>query len=137
MSPSLTREEALAAFDAARREHQAFLATIPRARMTEPGATGPWSVKDVIAHLTAWRSRTVARLQAAAAGQPEPPPPWPPALAETATDDVININAWFYEQHRNDSLDSVLAAWDSSFDRLRAVFATLPDAALYESDYFP
>ena len=48
MPPSITREEALVAFDAARREHQDFLATIPSERMTEPGATGPWSVKDVI-----------------------------------------------------------------------------------------
>jgi hypothetical protein len=92
-------------------------------------------VKDVIAHLTAWRGRTLARLEAAAAGQPEPPPPWPPALTETATDDPIN--AWFYEQHRADPLDSVLAEWNTSFDRLRAVVATLPDEALYDPAYFP
>jgi hypothetical protein len=134
MPAALTREEALTAFDAARREHQAFLAAIPRDRLTEPGATGPWSVKDVIAHLTAWRGRTLARLEAAA-GQPEPPPPWPPALTATATDD--QINAWFYEQHRADPLDSVLAEWNTSFDRLRAVVGTLPDEALYDPAYFP
>src|SRR5215472_4695713 len=60
MPPPPTREEALAVFDAARREHLDFLASIPRERMTEPGATGPWSVKDVIAHVTAWRGRTIA-----------------------------------------------------------------------------
>ena len=86
MPPALTREEALDVFDAARREHQAFLASIPRERMTEPGATGPWSVKDVIAHVAAWRSRTLARLEAAAAGQPEPPPPWPAELDEDDSD---------------------------------------------------
>jgi hypothetical protein len=132
MTSSLTREEALAAFDAARREHQAFLASIPRERMTEPGATGPWSVKDVIAHVAAWRGRTLARLEAAAAGQPEPPPPWPPELEE---DDPIN--AWFYEQHRDDPLDDVLARWDASFDRLRALLAALPDEALFDPAYFP
>src|SRR6476661_8781602 len=135
MSPSLTREEALAAFDAARREHQTFLATISRERMTEPGATGPWSVKDVIAHLAAWRGRTLARLEAAAAGQPEPPPPWPPALTETETVDAIND--WFYEQHRNDALDTVLAEWEVSFDRLRAAVIALPDQALFDPAYFP
>src|SRR5579859_5874791 len=135
MPAALTREEALAAFDAARREHQAFLAAIPRERMTEPGATGPWSVKDVIAHLAAWRGRTLARLEAAAAGQPEPPPPWPPELTETATDEPINT--WFYEQHRADPLDSVLAAWEASFDRLRAAVIALPDQALLDPAYFP
>lgn len=132
MSSSLTREEALARFDAARREHQVFLASIPRERMTEPGATGPWSVKDVIAHVTAWRSRTIDRLEAAAAGRPEPSPPWPPELEE---DDPIN--AWFYEQHRDDPLNDVLSAWDASFDRLRAVFVSLPDEAMYDPAYFP
>jgi hypothetical protein len=132
MSQPLTREAALAAFDAARREHQQFLAAMPRERMTEPGATGPWSVKDVIAHLAAWRSRTVARLEAAAAGRPEPPPPWPPELEE---DDAIN--AWFYERHRDEPLDAVLARWDASFDRLRAAFAALPDEALVDPGYFP
>jgi hypothetical protein len=132
MTTTPTREEALAAFDAARRENQNFLASIPRERMTEPGATGHWSVKDVIAHVTAWRSRTVARLEAAVAGQPEPAPPWPPELNE---DDPIN--AWFYEQHRDEPLDTVLAAWDASFDRLRAAFAALPNAVLNDPNYFP
>src|SRR3954471_12713011 len=132
MPPSLTREEALTAFDAARREHQSFLASIPQERMTEPGATGPWSAKDVIAHLTAWRSRTLARLEAAAAGKPGPPPPWPPELEE-----VDPVNEWFYEQHRDEPLDAVLAGWDASFDRLRAVVVALPDEALYDPAYFP
>ena len=127
-----TREEALAAFDAARREHQAFLASIPRERMTEPGATGPWTVKDVIAHVGAWRGRTIARLEASLAGQPEPPPPWPPDL-----NDDDPINAWFYEQHRDDPLDDVLAKWDASFDRLRELLAALPDPVLFATAYFP
>src|SRR3954469_21202012 len=110
MASSPTREEALDMFDVARREHKDFLASIPRERMTEPGATGPWSVKDVIAHVGAWRSRTLARLEAAAAGQSEPPPPWPPELEG---DD--QINEWFYQQHRDEPLDAVLAGWDASF----------------------
>jgi hypothetical protein len=131
-----TRDEALARFDEARREHQNFLASIPRERMLEPGATGPWSVKDVIAHLAAWRGRTVARLEAAVAGQPEPPPPWPPDL-EDVDEDVDSINAWFYEQHRGEPLDAVLAGWDASFDRLRAAFVALPDEAVHDPAYFP
>src|SRR5262245_34965945 len=128
---TLTREEALARFDAARRDHQAFLATIPKDRMTEPGATGPWSVKDVIAHVAAWRDRTIARLEASLAGQPEPPPLWPPELDE---DDPINN--WFYERDRDLPLDDVLKKWDTSFDRVRKVLVALPDEALFNADYF-
>jgi hypothetical protein len=131
MTASTTREEALAVFDAARRENQDFLATIPRERMTEPGATGHWTVKDVIAHTTGWRNRFIAQLEAIAAGQPEPPAPWPAELTE---DD--DVNAWIYEQHRDEPLDDVLAGWDSSFDRLRAAFVALPDEVLYDPNYF-
>jgi hypothetical protein len=132
MTASLTRAQALAAFDEARRAHQDFLDSIPRERMTEPGATGPWSVKDVVAHLAAWRGRTLDRLEAAVAGRPKPPPPWPAGLQD---DDAIN--AWFYEQHRDDPLDAVLAGWDASFDRLRAAFVALPDSAVDDPAAFP
>jgi len=137
MPSSLNRDEALAAFDAARRAHQAFLDSIPRARMTEPGATGPWSAKDVIAHLAAWRRRTVGRLEAAAAGRPEPLPSWPAEMSDDEMSGVDRINDWFYLQDRDTPLETVLAEWDASFDRLRAAAVALPDAALYDPGYFP
>jgi uncharacterized damage-inducible protein DinB len=37
---------------AARGEWEGLLAAIPEERMTEAGATGGWSVKDVVAHVT-------------------------------------------------------------------------------------
>ena len=55
---------------------EAFLDQIGPARMDQGGVTGHWSIKDIAAHLTGWRSRTVARLQAAQRSEPEPPPPW-------------------------------------------------------------
>jgi hypothetical protein len=129
-----TKAELRAAFDEARRNHQAFLATIPRERMTEPGATGPWSVKDVIAHVNAWRTRTVDRLEAVVEDRPLPPPPWP---AEIADGDDDPINAWIYERYRDEPLDAVLADWDASFDRIATAITALPEAALFDPTYFP
>jgi hypothetical protein len=54
---------------------KALLDQIGPARMDLPGVTGHWSIKDIVAHLTGWRRRTVARLQAAQRGEPEPPHP--------------------------------------------------------------
>ena len=45
-----------------------------RPALEQPGAMGDWTFKDVAAHLTAWRRRTVVRLEAAARGEAEPPP---------------------------------------------------------------
>ena len=51
---------------------EGLLGQIGEDRMEEPGVAGSWSIKDVVAHLTAWRRRTVGRLESVAKGQPEP-----------------------------------------------------------------
>ena len=134
MTTPQTKDEVLVAFQAARREHEAFLAAIPRALMTVPGATGSWTVKDVIAHVAAWRRRTLARLEALQRGEPAPPPPWGAELAG-ADDDAIN--AWIYAQTHDQPLDSVLADWSASFDRIAGLLAALPEADLFDPQRFP
>ena len=70
---------------------EALLSDIGEDHMTQPDVAGGWSIKDIVAHLTGWRRRTVARLQAALRHEPTPPTPWP---AQLQTDD--EINAWIY-----------------------------------------
>jgi hypothetical protein len=94
-------------------------------RMTEPGPMGEWTFKDLAAHLFGWRERTLARLQAARDGRPDPPTPWP---AELDGDDPIND--WIQERSRGRSVDEVLADMDRSFDRLAQMVAALPDDIL-------
>jgi Mycothiol maleylpyruvate isomerase N-terminal domain len=52
----MNRATFLATLRAGRAEWEALLATIPIDRMTEPGAAGDRSVKDVVAHVT-WSER--------------------------------------------------------------------------------
>jgi hypothetical protein len=114
--------------DRIRREQRLWrdlVGEVGRARMNEPGPMGTWTFKDLVSHLAAWRNRTLARLEAAASGQAEPPAPWPAPLQD---DD--SINAWIRERDLGRSLDDVLADYDRSFDRLAAVVAALPDEAL-------
>ena len=65
------------------RQWEALLNQIGEARMDQPRAAADWSIKDIIAHLTGWRRRTVARLQAAQRGEGEPPSYWPAHLITT------------------------------------------------------
>ena len=95
---------------------QALLDDIGEANMTQPEVAGGWSIKDIVAHLTGWRRRTVRRIQAARNHEPDFTPPWPSELQE---DD--DINAWMYESNRNRPLADVLS--DS-----REVFQQLLDA---------
>jgi hypothetical protein len=116
-------------------EHDAFeglLGQINADRMEEPGVAGAWSIKDIVAHLTAWRRRTVGRLEAAANGNPEPTPPWPADLHE---DD--EINAWFHARDRDKSVREVLSESRDVFKRLAAAIEKLPQDALDDPGRFP
>ena len=107
------------------RQWQNLLDQIGPARMEEPGVAGHWSIKDIVAHISDWRRRTVARLRAAQRGEPSPPPPWPTDLQ---TDD--EINAWIYEANRHRSVREVLDDSDQVFQDLVSAIDGLPDQVL-------
>lgn len=111
---------------------ETLLAQIGEARMGQPGVAGGWSIKDIVAHLTGWRRRTVGRLQAAHRGEKEPSPPWP---AQLQTDD--EINAWIYETNRNRSVGEVLNDSRQVFQQLVAALEAFPEAELREPHRFP
>ena len=109
---------------------EALLDQIGPGRMDQPDVAGPWSIKDIVAHLTGWRRRTVARLQAAGRKEPEPPPPWP---AHLQTDD--EINAWIYESNHGRSVREVLDESHQVFQQLLAAIEGLPDEVLMDPQH--
>ena len=109
----MTKTALLADLQREQEQWDALLAQIGEERMDQPGVAGEWSIKDIVAHLTGWRRRTVARLHAALRGDPEPPPPWPPDLQ---TDDAIN--AWIYTTNHDRSVPDVLADSRQVFQQL-------------------
>jgi len=109
---------------------EALLDQIGPARMDQPGVTGHWSIKDIVAHLVPDHRRLIARLQAAQRSEGEPPPPWP---AHLQTDD--EINAWIYESNRGRSVHDVLSESRHVFQQFLAVIEGLPDDILIEPAY--
>jgi hypothetical protein len=106
---------------------EALLEQIGPARLDQPGVAGPWSIKDIVAHLTGWNRRLVARLQAAQRSEAEPPPHWPVHLQ---TED--EINAWLYESNHRRSVREVLDETHHVYQQLRAVIEGLPDEVRIE-----
>jgi hypothetical protein len=112
-------------------------------RMEQPGPMGAWTFKDLTAHITGWRNRTIDRIEAGPGS--DPAPAWPNQLTE---DD--EINDWIYVRNRNRPLQRVLADADLSFKRLAAAVRALPEedlttpgrfswldgAALVHTDFF-
>lgn len=113
----------------------ALLADIGEDHMTQPGAAGDWSIKDIVAHLTGWRRRTVARFQAARRHEPEPPTDWPADLDDD--DEVDKINAWIEDANRDRPLAAVLSDARTVNEQLLAAVEAMPEADLHDPSRFP
>ena len=122
MGTTISKTQLLAELNNENADWQALLDDIGEANMTQPEVAGGWSIKDIVAHITGWRRRTVKRFQATLHHEPDFPTPWPSELQE-----VDEINAWIYEANRDRPLADVLS--DS-----REVFQQLVDAIAAFSD---
>jgi len=128
----MRRADLLTQLDSERQAWEDLLAEIGEDRMEEPGVAGAWSIKDIVAHLTAWRRRTVGRLHAAARGQPEPAHEWPADLHE---DD--EINGWFHARDRAKSVAQVLSESRRVFEQLVSAIEKLPEDVLDHPERLP
>jgi hypothetical protein len=126
-----TKGQILEAIERERNDWETLLVEVGEDRMFEPGAMGDWTFKDLVAHLTGWRSRSLQRLEAAVNGQPEPPPAWPTHLQ---SDD--EINDWFHEANRERLLGEVIADSRETYARLKEIVQMLPDEALKDPNRF-
>ena len=75
MNDDSQRQIVIDHIDEVRARWRRLVADVGPDRLEEPGAMGDWTFKDVAAHLTAWRRRTIDRVEALVRGAPEPPPP--------------------------------------------------------------
>ena len=113
MGTSLSKTQLLAELRNEQAAWEALLDEIGEAHMTQPEVAGGWSIKDIVAHITGWRRRSVRRFQALLHHAPDFSPPWPPELRE---DD--EINAWMYESNRDRPLADVLSESREVFQQL-------------------
>jgi hypothetical protein len=126
MTETPTRERVVAYIEAERAWWRDLVEEIGEERMTEPGPMGEWTFKDLAAHLLGWRERTIRRLEAAAAGRPTPPSPWPSEL----DGDDDRVNDWIHSQSRDRSVRDVLSDVDRSYERLANAIVALPEDVL-------
>jgi hypothetical protein len=113
MGTSLSKTQLLDSLHQEQAAWEALLDEIGEEHMAQPEVAGGWSIKDIVAHVTGWRRRSVRRFQALLNHEPDFAPPWPPELRE---DD--DINAWIYEANRHRSLVEVLSDSREVFQQL-------------------
>jgi len=121
-------------------EHAGLLALldeIGEANMTQPDVAGGWSIKDIVAHLTGWRRRTVLRFRAALDPTVDMTPPWPAELDGDDADDLDKINDWVYRTNVDRPVADVLDDSREVFQQLVAAIDALSDEQLNDRQRFP
>lgn len=119
----MKRGELLAALVAARARLDAALEGMSLDELTAPGRVGDWSVKDLLAHVTAWDVDLLTNLGKVKRGQKPGRTQWDPAGIQAQND------AWQAEM-KNRPLERVLNDYDGVHEQLLRVVRGLSDAEL-------
>ncbi len=135
MGISLSKKQLLAEMQSEQAAWLALLDEIGEENMTQPEVAGGWSIKDIVAHITGWRRRTVLRFRAALDPTVDMTPYWPAELDED--DEVDEINAWIYKANRDRPLADVLNDSREVFQQLVAAVDALSDEQIKDPQRFP
>lgn len=103
-----------------RAEWDALLTSVGEERMTQPGAAGHWSVKDIVCHVTAYERWLVEWLTAASQKTFPAPSPLDDANIERR-------NARVYELTHTMPLQDVMTDAHQNFEALLHIIKVLPD----------
>lgn len=103
-------------------------AGLPESRLTEPGVTGDWSVKDILAHVTTWEEEALKYLPLILAGGR------PPRYVRYGGIDAFN--ARMTEEKRDLSLHEVLRQLDDTHRRLLDLVQRTDEAQLRSDTRF-
>jgi hypothetical protein len=127
MGTLISKTQLLAELNNENASWQTLLDDIGEANMTQPEVAGGWSIKDIVAHLTGWRRRTIRRIQATRNHERDFTPPWP---SELQVDD--DINAWIYESNRDRPLADILSDSREVFQQLMDAIDAFSDAEIQD-----
>ena len=116
-----TRSELLAELDREWANIERICASLSEADMVKPGAQGEWSIKDILAHISAWEKYLLDRLGMVMAGAP----PLYPAMK--SWDDIHRFNAQVYAENKDRPLTSVIIEFRSLYRGVMTVLEALND----------
>jgi Mycothiol maleylpyruvate isomerase N-terminal domain len=125
----------IAELSASRTELESVVSHAPIERMTEPGACGSWSVKDVLAHLAVENDWLALQLERRVRGE-VPGPEELQRVQELGLADNETRNTYYAQQHKDLDL-AYVRDWDRrANERLLIALAALPEACLLEPDWW-
>jgi len=114
------QRQLLRRLDAAWTAFQVSYAGVSDAELMEPGVTGDWSVRDILAHVTTWESEALTHVPLILAGGT------PPRYSVTYGG-IDAFNARMTREKAHLSLAAVRRQLDETHGRLIDLVRTLPD----------
>lgn len=123
MSDTINKDSGIYKIQEAYSQFEAILAPLSEAQMLTSGVNGSWSVKDNLAHLTAWLNYLQEQLQGVISKQK--PPEW---MSGLSTED--EINAFVYQQNKDRPLADVLADFRATHQHVIATLEMLSEESL-------
>jgi uncharacterized protein (TIGR03083 family) len=123
----MKQAELLTAMREERAKLDAALDGLTPEQLTAPGVVGDWSVKDVLAHITAWQVDLLTNLFKAQRGQKPGKMKWTDAELDAQ-------NQKIYKEYRDRPLENVLADYRGVHKQALKVVEGLSDAQLEGPD---
>jgi hypothetical protein len=123
------RSRLLKRLDEAWQALNASYAGLSESDMTQPGVTGSWSIKDIIAHVSSWENESLTHLPVILAGEK------PPRYSVTYGG-IDAFNAQVTERNRGLSLSEVLRQRDETHRRLIGFIRRVPEEQLTRETRF-
>jgi hypothetical protein len=114
------RRQLLKRLDKAWVTFQASYAGLSDSRLIEPGVTGNWSVRDIIAHVTTWEEEALRHLPFILKGGK-------PSRYSVTYGGINDFNALMAERKRNFSLSEVLSQQHEIHNRLVDFLQIVPE----------
>lgn len=125
-----SKAELLAAIREERAALEESVEALDEGQMLDPVFEGGWSVKDTLAHITAWEQLMIGWVEKSLRGEvPERP--------VTGDDWVDRLNARLYEENRDKPLDEVQEAFAASYQDALALVERLEEDDLFDPERFP
>lgn len=125
MSETSRKSKVIGLLEEARAEEHVFWERLSEAERAAEGTPDHWSARDVMAHITVWKDRLAARLEAAAQG-----------LEPERSDDFEEANREIFEANRKRSWEDLLEYEEQVFTRLVASVGALTEEALNDPQRF-
>jgi len=118
---NITKSKLLIAIRAERKALEEVLAALTHDQMLQPGSSGEWTVKDALAHISAWERRMLSWIGSHLRGEaPDVPLPW----------DVERMNAETYAQVKDRPLAEVLEEFRRSYREALTLAESLSEEQL-------